>query len=390
MSFGNVFKNLRKSKNLTQDQVANLLLVTPQAISRWENGTAMPDISMLIPIANLFSVSTDTLLEVNVEQNNAHIDEMILHVPIYADKYGNSSAQKLAIYEEEVRKHPESTALKEALTIVLLEQKETEDHDTMLRLYRRFVSLTEDIIEAGGGQFGISYHRSMLALYLKKLNNPEHIKEMAADATEISASKEVLLPYGLSGREQIEARKDLIFKCADIIISSLYAMLDEDCEELTDEEYQCIANGERIIAALYGQSFADHYVLIDNLYKGVRYDLKKGNIEQAKVRVIDIARRLETRNTEPDLDSPLVTEHQAYLHHIAAWTRVTVEYDAVHVLERILNDFPAIKDIRHDDPQFESAIQKMKGLMDSDGGQEAKDANAFIKKMWLKDHPQAT
>ena len=60
MSFGSTIKRLRKEKGYTQDQLANLLCVTPQAISRWENNSAMPDISLLIPIANVFSVSTDT------------------------------------------------------------------------------------------------------------------------------------------------------------------------------------------------------------------------------------------------------------------------------------------------------------------------------------------
>jgi transcriptional regulator with XRE-family HTH domain len=50
MSFGSTIKRFRKEKGYTQDQLANLLSVTPQAISRWENNSAMPDISLLIPI----------------------------------------------------------------------------------------------------------------------------------------------------------------------------------------------------------------------------------------------------------------------------------------------------------------------------------------------------
>lgn len=75
MSFGSTIKQLRKEKGYTQDQLANLLNVTPQAISRWENNSTMPDISLLIPIANVFSVSIDTLLGVDVEKNAQHIKD---------------------------------------------------------------------------------------------------------------------------------------------------------------------------------------------------------------------------------------------------------------------------------------------------------------------------
>ena len=81
MSFGSTIKQLRKERNMTQDHLANLLCVTPQAISRWENNVAMPDISLLIPLANIFRVSTDTLLEVDVEKNEEYIQELINNAP---------------------------------------------------------------------------------------------------------------------------------------------------------------------------------------------------------------------------------------------------------------------------------------------------------------------
>lgn len=119
MSFGSTIKNLRTKRGLTQDQLANLLNVTPQAISRWENNAAMPDISLLVPLANIFHVSTDTLLEVNVEKEREHIEDMILHALHYIKPYGETLEEKLAIYREEVKKHPESAELKEALITIL-------------------------------------------------------------------------------------------------------------------------------------------------------------------------------------------------------------------------------------------------------------------------------
>ena len=53
---------LRKQAGMTQEQLAERLGVTPQAVSKWENDNSCPDISMLPAIAEVFGVSTDALL----------------------------------------------------------------------------------------------------------------------------------------------------------------------------------------------------------------------------------------------------------------------------------------------------------------------------------------
>ena len=59
---GKKIKSLRISKGLTQEELSELLYVTPQAISKWERGLGYPDISQIVPIAKIFGVSTDDLL----------------------------------------------------------------------------------------------------------------------------------------------------------------------------------------------------------------------------------------------------------------------------------------------------------------------------------------
>lgn len=54
-------KRLRKEKNLTQDDIASMLGVSYQAVSRWETGASYPDVELLPALASLFDVSLDTL-----------------------------------------------------------------------------------------------------------------------------------------------------------------------------------------------------------------------------------------------------------------------------------------------------------------------------------------
>ena len=64
-------KNLRKSRELNQVQLAEKLGVKKQSISNWENDNIMPSIDMLIKIADFFHVSTDYLLGREVQEASA-------------------------------------------------------------------------------------------------------------------------------------------------------------------------------------------------------------------------------------------------------------------------------------------------------------------------------
>ena len=61
MTMGQIIKKLRKGRGFTQEELAERLGVTYQAISKWENDSGMPDISQIVPLATIFDVSTDFL-----------------------------------------------------------------------------------------------------------------------------------------------------------------------------------------------------------------------------------------------------------------------------------------------------------------------------------------
>ena len=69
-SIGNNIKKIRKQLGLTQEELAMHVGVTPQAVSRWENGTGMPDISLVVPLAKTLRVSTDSLFGINEEKSD--------------------------------------------------------------------------------------------------------------------------------------------------------------------------------------------------------------------------------------------------------------------------------------------------------------------------------
>ena len=70
MTFAEKLLQLRKREGYSQEELANKLDVSRQAISRWEMGTAIPDSLNLLHISKLFEVSTDYLLNDDYESDN--------------------------------------------------------------------------------------------------------------------------------------------------------------------------------------------------------------------------------------------------------------------------------------------------------------------------------
>lgn len=90
-TMGNRIARLRRMKGIKQDELAEKLGVTPQAVSKWENDGSCPDISLLPRLAELLGVTTDELLtgkkeEVAVRvlppEERRDIGDMILRIVV--------------------------------------------------------------------------------------------------------------------------------------------------------------------------------------------------------------------------------------------------------------------------------------------------------------------
>ena len=62
MEFSQQIREIRNKNRLTQEEMAQKLHVTRQAVSNWENGKNLPDLGMLVEIARTFHVSLDWLI----------------------------------------------------------------------------------------------------------------------------------------------------------------------------------------------------------------------------------------------------------------------------------------------------------------------------------------
>ncbi len=83
---GAKIKQLRTERSMTQEELGNRLSVSPQAVSKWESGTTMPDIQLLPEISVLFGVSIDELFSMTDESRIDRIENMVDNVRFISEK----------------------------------------------------------------------------------------------------------------------------------------------------------------------------------------------------------------------------------------------------------------------------------------------------------------
>ena len=103
-------KAFRKNKGFTQEELAGMLGVTPQAVSRWESEAGLPDVSMIVPIAQVLNVTTDALLGYRAQSQDEMISKQVFeNLEEYFKDVTNPGINALKACEylaEEANKNP--------------------------------------------------------------------------------------------------------------------------------------------------------------------------------------------------------------------------------------------------------------------------------------------
>ena len=90
---GSFLKELRNEKGITQEQFAEVLCVSGRTVSRWETGSNMPDISLLVEIADYFDVSIPEII--NGERKSEKMNEEVKEVAEALSDYATTEKETL-------------------------------------------------------------------------------------------------------------------------------------------------------------------------------------------------------------------------------------------------------------------------------------------------------
>ena len=148
INLGNKIRELRKKKGITQEALASVLSVTPQAVSKWESDLTYPDMSLIPVIAGYFEVSLDMLFDFDLREMKNKIQKIIKDADVYI-------FSETAQYIETIKSALDEYPMNEDLTSALLDGYEydmrengNKEHiDEMIDLAGRIIAESGDFVK---------------------------------------------------------------------------------------------------------------------------------------------------------------------------------------------------------------------------------------------------
>lgn len=150
MDFGTNLKQLRKEKNLTQEELAECLGVSPQTVSKWENNLSMPDISALPVMADYFGISLDSLLLHNADQRDKEMKDFAKHIHELADS-GNM-AEAYTTLKEAMGKWALSASMNHLMSWAAYQLSKEKDGEMRQQLLKEALMYADRAIRLDCGE----------------------------------------------------------------------------------------------------------------------------------------------------------------------------------------------------------------------------------------------
>jgi len=125
VKLGEKIKSWRKEKNISQEALAKYLGVSYQAVSKWETGSTMPDVTLIPAIASFFRVSTDELFEFNLYEMEKEVDDICYES--YKYRFDDDMEKAEQILRDGLQRFPGNTKILNCLLYTLDYQKRAEE-----------------------------------------------------------------------------------------------------------------------------------------------------------------------------------------------------------------------------------------------------------------------
>lgn len=134
MSIGTTIKKLRRDKGITQEQLAEFLGLSTNAVSQWECDKTAPDISHLPVLANIFEVSADVLLEIDLAKSKkqAEIEKFLAEESAFFNQ--GKTEERLKLCRAMQKKYPNDETVRYRLMWVLRNASDRENFDEIISI----------------------------------------------------------------------------------------------------------------------------------------------------------------------------------------------------------------------------------------------------------------
>lgn len=251
MNIGNKIKELRKQRGITQEQLATSIGISFQAVSKWENNIALPDISLAPKLASYFGVTMDELFDFNLKEIEADVEK----ITDEAYKYRQSDPEESRrILEAGLRKYPENDILLNNLLYVI---DYSGNPDEAIAISTKLIEKATDS--------GVKYDALRFLAYAYKAKGDLQSAKMALEQIpEIYFTKLTEIAYVLNGEAKYEAAEKQKWVSFENLVQMMWHLAE--CFESKGDYDSAINEIEKALEliAIIGNSTTDNNYFYEN------------------------------------------------------------------------------------------------------------------------------
>jgi len=193
LMFAQRLRKYRRERDLTQEQLAAAIDISPQSVSKWERGDGYPDITLLPRIANYFGVSIDFLLGNDALTREEDLQNFFRI--IREELPNDADDERLRIGKEYAEKYPESDDVAHELCWIIYWHDHREEHIPLLK------EMCEKLIRESTCQ---TYRENAIAMMCKVCDDEEFPRWYAMCAQGYDACKGEILEQRLLEKQRWE------------------------------------------------------------------------------------------------------------------------------------------------------------------------------------------
>lgn len=229
-------KYFREKAGVSQSRLAEILNVSPQAVSKWETCAAYPDIMLVPIIAEYFNISCDALLTDSGKGEQERINELLRDTDSLDLTLHEGYFARIHALEEALERYPCSYNIMLQLAYLYStgtmypEYAEHGWHKKIIDYCERVYSHSEILRE--------KYDAITLLCYLYNDVNNERIVELAEQMPEIYQTKSALIYHGYEGDQKYEGMYKYFSELIDTAQAMLIVLIGSDSE--TNELFEKI------------------------------------------------------------------------------------------------------------------------------------------------------
>ena len=238
LKIGEKIKVLRKTQDITQEKLAAYLNISYQAVSKWENGSALPDLTLIPGIANFFGVSADELL--GIKEGEA-AEELIEYQKIYRENNRLGKVfDNILISRKVLEKYPRNYQWMLNLAYPLIQYEDTEEHYNYSKEHgfrEEAIGICERVLEdCTVDSIRHSAIQILCSLY-PKVGKRKEALALAQQMPDIFLCRENLLADIYEGEEQIKRFQQNLMIAVDSVTWSIYMLT---LDHLMGKELTCL------------------------------------------------------------------------------------------------------------------------------------------------------